>query len=522
VALEIVRRIRGNVHESIDVSELEDAILTHPYLQRMRRIKQLAFLHYAFPGATHSRFEHVLGVMHLAGVAWDKLKANQRRLSGACSQFADFMNRELKTSGSDAIVHGLLFPTFSTMQEVFRSDYVLQVIRLAGLLHDLGHPPFSHSGERFLPSFAQLYEENPGLPDYLDQYLLRKMELLREQGLKPDQEKISHEEMSILMIDKVMNDVYQRFPKLRLKVVPRDVIAVLCSDIEPSADSFLAKYNIHRLCRELVSGELDIDRMDYLLRDSRECGVVYGIFDAGRIFDSLCLYYNPLDCGIHIAIRMGGLPAFEDYLRARHSMYLQLYFHKTSVAAEAMFEYLADLLGGFRLPANIEKYAQYDENSIGSVLIGLTEKGVNAENALICRQLIRDLLYDRNLWKRVYEISSRHIDDSIQKRLGQVRSYLDRKGYRFRQISSSESLTSFRPRGYNEPSRNYLRLVKKDELQFPRVYPIEDFSTIIQSNDTVFVHRIYCESKFDTENHCFSSDGIKRELAELFAEESAN
>jgi len=77
MGLEIVRRIRGNINSSIDVTALEDAVIAHPYVQRLRRIKQLAFLHYVFPGATHSRFEHSLGVMQLAGLAWDKLKTNQ-------------------------------------------------------------------------------------------------------------------------------------------------------------------------------------------------------------------------------------------------------------------------------------------------------------------------------------------------------------------------------------------------------------------------------------------------------------
>src|SRR5690606_17629086 len=106
--------------------------------------------------------------------------------------------------------------------------------------------------------------------------------------------------------------------------------------ILPEPDSELVTRHAYELCHELISGELDLDRMDYLLRDSRECGVVYGIFDAGRILDSLCVYFDPRDEKLHVAISLSGLAAFEDYLRARHSMYLQLYFHKSSVAAEAM------------------------------------------------------------------------------------------------------------------------------------------------------------------------------------------
>ena len=79
MALEIVRRVRGNLHGSIDVSTLEDKVIAHPIFQRLRRIKQTAFLSFVFPGASHTRFEHSLGTMHLAGKAWMKIWENQKR-----------------------------------------------------------------------------------------------------------------------------------------------------------------------------------------------------------------------------------------------------------------------------------------------------------------------------------------------------------------------------------------------------------------------------------------------------------
>src|SRR5690606_10704766 len=122
--LEIVRRIRGNVHGTIEVSALEDKVIAHPYVQRLRRIKQLAFLSYVFPGASHTRFEHSLGVMQLAGNCWTKLVSNQKRLATSCSRYGDFAEREKR--GVGGMVHGLLAPTFSVMDDVFSSDYTLQ------------------------------------------------------------------------------------------------------------------------------------------------------------------------------------------------------------------------------------------------------------------------------------------------------------------------------------------------------------------------------------------------------------
>ena len=80
MTLLVKRRIRDNLHGSIDLNPLEDKIISHPYFQRLRRVKQTAFLSFAFPGATHTRFEHSLGSMYLAGQAWRKILSNQERL----------------------------------------------------------------------------------------------------------------------------------------------------------------------------------------------------------------------------------------------------------------------------------------------------------------------------------------------------------------------------------------------------------------------------------------------------------
>ncbi len=260
--LTLVRRIRDNLHGSIDVSELEDLVISHPFFQRLRRIRQLAFLHYVFPGATHTRFEHSLGVLHLAGRAWEKLKANQARLRNSLVSDQNFATAEMQEDPTGQ--HGRLFPTFALMDKIFNSDYVLQTFRLAALLHDVGHPPFSHSGEHFMPTWTEVLNANPDLPDYLHDYLVDRAKTLKEQGLDPAVERVRHEIYSILLIEKILKHVYHEHSALSLCIDPRDVIAIVNPAIKPAAESPLIHDQAQHLLRELISGELDIDRMDGL------------------------------------------------------------------------------------------------------------------------------------------------------------------------------------------------------------------------------------------------------------------
>lgn len=513
MSLEIVRRIRGNVHGTIDVSELEDVVMNHEYVQRLRRIKQLAFLSLVFPGASHTRFEHSLGVMQLAGVAWEKLHANQKRLAVSMAKSPDFATVEKQ--GGKKGRHGLLAPTLPLVKVIFENDYALQTLRLAALLHDVGHPAFSHSGERFMPSWTTVAEENKSAPEYLRDYLGKRIKKMREQGKDPSKVPVRHEVYSLLMIDRLLTDTYARYPNLPLKVKPQDLAAVITWDIEPSEGSPIKPHGIYKLLHELISGELDIDRMDYLLRDSKECGVVYGIFDAGRIFDSLSLYFSETDESVHVAINFSGLAAFEDYLRARYSMYLQLYFHKTGSAAEAMLQHLADKLDNWRLPADLKSYARIDEYNIGAQLEAAAKaKKWNKKQYDEFESLLRGALYDRRLWKRVYELSGTEGKKVDMKLLERAKGVLLKMQVPFEQISSENSLTRFRPRtDPDAASQNYLRLIKKDVRQFPRVVAIEDYSQLIDNNSGTAIHRLYVADDVDSQGRSIPQQ-IKRAIVE--------
>jgi len=486
MAIDHVRRIRGSLSGSIDVTPLEDHVIGHPWFQRLRRVRQTAFLNLVFPGASHSRFEHSIGVMHQAGVAWEKIRQNQNRLEISTKKYKDFAQREdSKISGQG--LHGVLHPTFELSNKLFKSDYVFQALRLAALMHDMGHAPFSHSAERFLPGADEILRTNPELPSYLKTWLAK---LSAKNGKKA----VSHEVFTIIIVERVLSEIYQNQPQLELKISPQDIISIINPQISPESNSPLITLKANQLCHELISGEVDIDRMDYLARDSKEAGVVYGIFDGDRILDSLCLYFDKDDETLHLAIQFSGLAAFEDYLRARQSMYLQLYFHKTSVAAEAMLQYMIEALQDWRLPAKLSEYCSIDEWNISSILSYQADQKIPDESSRNhFKKTMNDLIYNRRLWKRVYEISGSSNAVAFDPSLEQAKKILSALGVHFQQISSASYLTKFRVRRPNEMSANYLRLIKKDARLFPRVVPIEDFSTIVAQSSTVHISRLYIE-----------------------------
>lgn len=214
-------------------SELIFDIVEHKYFQRLRRIKQLGLTDYVYPGALHTRFHHALGAMHLMEEALNHLKAKG---------------------------HGI-------------SDNEEQAAKIAILLHDIGHGPFSHT---------------------LESTILKN---------------ISHEAISAMLMEK-LNSEFNGQLELAIKI-------------------FNNQY--HRpFLHQLVSSQLDIDRLDYLQRDCFFTGVSEGAIGANRIIKMLDIYEDQL------VIEEKGIYSVENFLSARRLMYWQVYHHKTSIVAEQM------------------------------------------------------------------------------------------------------------------------------------------------------------------------------------------
>ena len=213
--------------------ELVYRIISHPFYQRLRRIHQMAMAELVYPGALHTRLHHSLGAYHLM-----------------CNAI-----HELKSKG------------------VAVSDEEEQAVKIAILLHDLGHGPYSHA---------------------LENTLIKG---------------ISHESISLLLMQK-MNKEFD-------------------GKMQTAIDVFTNNYPKNFL-HQLVSGQLDVDRMDYLIRDSFFTGVSEGVIGYDRIIKMLTVHGNEL------MIEEKGINSIEKFLISRRFMYWQVYLHKTVLCAEKM------------------------------------------------------------------------------------------------------------------------------------------------------------------------------------------
>jgi uncharacterized protein len=208
-------------------------LIDHPFVQRLKRIKQLGLAEFVYPGAHHTRFHHALGAMHLMDQALANLQAKGYTIT----------------------------------------DQEKEAAAIAILLHDIGHGPFSH---------------------VLEYTILNH---------------VHHEEISNLIMKK-LNEHFEG--RLSLAI-----------------DMFAGKYE-RPFFHQLISSQLDVDRLDYLSRDSFYTGVREGFIGSERLLSMLDLQDE------NLVMEEKGIYSIENFLMARRLMYWQVYLHKTAIAAETM------------------------------------------------------------------------------------------------------------------------------------------------------------------------------------------
>ena len=280
------QRVRCPVHGFIHYSANERGIVDDPVFQRLRHIRQLAMTYLVYPGAMHSRFEHSLGVMELVTQAFDMLVLRHE----------DRLTRELEQ------VPELSEDTIAKAR---------QIVRLMALLHDVGHPAFSHAAESTIPG--------------------------------GDHEKLSVHVIAHVLDAKIDNTFFEGASGLLLRLM------------EKSEElTFL---------REFVASQMDMDRTDYLRRDSLHCGVDYGVFDARRLIESLTVIENTDSGRLQLAIHRGGEHTFEALILARYQMNTQVYLHRIRrIYDYYLTEYMK--LWGSEHYKTFEDVLQHDDSSV--------------------------------------------------------------------------------------------------------------------------------------------------------------
>lgn len=294
------RRIRDPIHDYIKISEEERQIIDTMPLQRLRRVKQMGLSSLVYPSATHTRFSHSLGVMNLAGM------------------FANSLNLD---------------------------DHTYRTLRIAGLVHDVGHGPFSHTSDRVAQKYGY-----------------------------------THEERSCEIIENEL-----------LSVIPDDI------NIKEIKNHILSDADIN-----IIAGDIDADRIDYLNRDTINTGLNYGIIDYQTIVEFAMIKNNEL-----VFDRKATDPISE-MLSAR------MYMHN------AIINHHAVRLAGTILERALEKYVEI--NSVKEMMAKndytMHTELKNADNTRI--KNLYDKIRERNLPKISYTIRGNKVDNRIIDKLSEV------------------------------------------------------------------------------------------------------
>ncbi len=383
------------IHDFIRVYDHELKIIDNPIFQRLRRIRQLSGAHLTYPAAQHTRFEHSLGVMHIASQAGQALKE----------------------------------------KEILKSDDI-DVLRLAGLLHDIGHGPFSHLFEEVLQ------QKNFSHEDFGKEIILKS-----EIG------------------DSLSKNGYDK--KLITKVA--------------FGDSKLCYMN------EIISGALSADIMDYLLRDGYFTGAEHAQIDHKRITQSLDIYKKKL------ALERSALYSFESMMHSRYQMFKAVYFHKTVRAAEVMLLEalrLSDDEFGFT-SFNINEYVKLTDEYVLSNLI--SSKSSKLKRA---RQFAEDY-QNRKLLKCVFERILTSRTNLEKTRTNELRTSISKKSkVEENEIFVDSSFTPSIPLSPSKNESKYIILITNENgKSTAQEIPISEIPVVSAISGFMNILRVYTHQK---------------------------
>ncbi len=318
-----VRIVRDPLWNTIRVDPVAMTIVDTAAFQRLRYIRQLGFAHLVYPGATHTRFDHAIGVYHLAGTALRLLREG---------------------GGVDPSVWNRA-----------------ELIPYAALLHDIGHYAFSHA-----------------------------MEELEADRLPGDHEAVSAR--------------FFESPELG------EALAPLGAGAPEEIYALIRGESRHPLAG-LVTGSLDLDKMEYLRRDSLFCGVPYGEVDVDRLLQALVLLPDPESGELEVGVREKGVSALESLLFAKYQMFRNVYWHHAVRSATALYRRIVDEAVSVGLIQSDELVGPTDEE----LLYRIRARSDASDDPAVRRIGTRwvEALRNRRLPKRACELTAAELDGTV-------------------------------------------------------------------------------------------------------------
>ena len=295
--------IQDSIHGFIPINAGEYWLLQTPFLRRLHGIKQLGMAYLVFPSARHSRLEHSLGVMHLASL---------------------IANKVVHLARKDPRLHSALF----TREGAEPEEALVQVARLAGLLHDIGHLAYSHMTEEAVKDLARFSEG-----DAASRELFGELSFLGAGTLKV------HEAYTQAFIEMLIRTASESLAGGPLAELPQFLEAARASLVRaPSSKGGVGdlqelglRAEALRLIHDIVSNEIaDADRLDYLQRDAQATGIVYGQIDADRLVHGITVEVSDDEPVLSLDIK--SMQTLEDIFDARYKMYRSVYFHHKVIA----------------------------------------------------------------------------------------------------------------------------------------------------------------------------------------------
>lgn len=411
--------IRDPIHGSIPLSTGETHVVDSAEFSRLRAIKQLGFADVSFPGATHTRFLHSLGVLHLSGVAFDRIFRN----------FA-FSKASVKAR--------------------FR-----QILRLGALLHDVGHGPLSHTTEEVMPNLESL-----DIKAYVNKTKAPAA------GVRATHEDYTIKYLTDSPLTKVLTENFSDITPLH--------IACLIDKTLKSPDDFFIEQGIdfRPILSQLVSSEIDCDRMDYLERDSYFTGTNYGKFDRDWMIENLTA--NLVEGKFYLGLAKRAIYTFDDFLISRHHIHLMVYFHHKAIIYEEMLNnYLSSPDCSFKLPSDINEYTKYND-------FRLYEHLADVKNEWAQRISTR----------RPYKVLVEQHNTSVSTRPQQIKDLLESEGINVIWASSQARLSKYHAASPEDRAYPIFVVDKYDKLDKPM--PLDKSTEIFNKYEAArIIDRLY-------------------------------